>query len=508
MEEISFYANDNNVTRQAAAVALKSPLISKPQIWPDTREVKEAVKIETASLCISKRNDLLTLMCEDISEYLQFPKSTAFLHGLSCVSAAMCKSFKIDLFGPDELLPTGIYAVTAQPPSTGKSHVNTKFSKPIVLAYQELNDTHKVERQRLAREIKRIERDLEKCKDPHQEMELCDQLDDKQMRLDRIPEWQPVTTNATPEALEKIAGRNDGLMNILSAESESLKAVTGSMYGNGMNNYQLLLNAWVSEHYSAERVTRDAFNGFPKAAISVIAQDDVVEALLKASGDGRGFGERFLLLTEKSLLGTRNRLSRKPANDSLNKRYQQLIKNIIFEPKVNLKFSNSALEMISSFSQHYEPMMKEDSEYSHNMMTGFLGKYDIHVAKIAAALHVIEHWQDGGQRSTTIGADTVTWANGLYDELLKTYKNAAEYMGYTGRISELQKIITLFNELSSKGKSKVMISQLREKVRNVKPFKGARNISKKIKDEILPALEELNYCLVDGQTIYINPRLK
>lgn len=509
--DLESYANNNNVSVAYAAAALNSPLICKETVWQDPKPISEVIKIESASICGGLGLDLVSDIAHDIHSYLEFPKSTSFLHGLTCVSAAMSRSFSIDIFNDDELLPPGIFAVSAQPPSTGKSHVNSRYSKPIILAYQELNEVHKIERERLTREVSKIERKIEKgFNDEREETEAYDSLEDKKTRLEQIPVWSPTTTNSTPEGLEAIAGRNRGLINILSAESEALKSVMGSLYNKqgASNSYQLLLNAWVSEYYKGERITRKAFDGFPTAAIGVLAQDDVVESLLKVSGDGRGFVERFLILNEKSMLGERKREGRKPQNKSLNEQYKQLIKNIIFEKNKVLNFSADTQELMGFWLQEFEPLMSENSEYSNDMLTGFLGKAEIHIAKIAASLHVIEHWRDGGQRSTTITTDSSIRAYAIFKEALNTYKNAAEYMGYSGKTSELQHLISTFEEYSSKGKIKLTFNQLRERVRNVKPFKGSRNIASKLRNETLPELEQFNYCVFDGSNIYINPKLK
>lgn len=510
-DEIMNYAEINHVSVPRAAVILDSPLVCKESIWKDPKQISDVIKIDRSTICGGLGMDLVSDIAHDIHSYLEFPTSTSFLHGLTCVSAAMSKSFAIDVFNDDHLLPPGIFAVSAQPPSTGKSHVNTRYSKPIILAYQELNEVHKIERERLTREVAKIERQIDKgFSDGRDETEAYDSLEKKQKRLEEIPIWSPTTTNSTPEGLEAIAGRNCGLINILSAESEALKSVMGSLYNKAgaSNSYQLLLNAWVSEYYKGERITRKAFDGFPTAAIGVLAQDDVVESLLKVSGDGRGFVERFLILNERSMLGERKRGERKPQSKSLNEQYKQLIKNIIFEKKKVLNFASESQEAMAIWLQEFEPMMSENSEYSNDMLTGFLGKAEIHIAKIAAALHVIEHWRDGGQRSTTITNDSTIRAYAIFKESLETYKNAAEYMGYSGQTSELQHVITNFEEWSNKGKLKITFNQLRERVRNVKPFKGSRNIANKLRNETLPELERLRYCIFDGNNIYINPKLK
>jgi hypothetical protein len=62
--------------------------------------------------------------------------------------------------------------------------------------------------------------------------------------------------------------------------------------------------------------------------------------------------------------------------------------------------------------------------------------------------------------------------------------------------------------MASRGKTKTTVAAIRDLVKNKKPFKGSRNMTRKIKEEVIPKLEQLNYCVLDGQTVFINPRLK
>jgi hypothetical protein len=81
-------------------------------------------------------------------------------------------------------------------------------------------------------------------------------------------------------------------------------------------------------------------------------------------------------------------------------------------------------------------------------------------------------------------------------------------MGYVGRKSEIEKLRTVFTGMAEKGKLKTSISAIRDKVKNVKPFKGSRNVQTKLKEDVLPVLEQHDYIVVNGNDIYINPRLK
>ena len=511
MDDVLNYAADNNLPNHIAAVHVSSPHINKPSLWPEVKDATEAKKIESPDICVSQRGDLMTEIARGIEGYLQFPSSTIFLHGLGCVSSAMTKSFNIE-YGFSQL-PVCLYVITAQPPSTGKSEVNRRLFTPILKAYKALNEVHEKERGQLQREVKRLERQLEnlgKKSDQYDEEEIIDQIDQKQIRLNEIPKWSPAVTNSTIEAIDAGLDNNDGMFNIISAEAEAVNVVVGSVYGDGSNksNVELLLKAWDGEWYASDRVSRNGYTGEVRASISVIAQDDTIDTLLAAGASGRGLTERFLMLSEKSRLGERDHYKKYNFDSTMYHRYEQLVANIINEKDVVLNFSQAAEEVLRDYKQRLEPTMRDDGVNSHNLTTGFIGKADKQVRKIAAVLHTIDQWQDGADRNKTISDDYVYWAMSIFDELAKTFINSADYMGYVGANSEVQKMIEVLQGMATRNKLKTNVQAIRDLVKSKKPFKGSRNLTSKIKLDVIPQLEQLNYCVLDGQTVYINPRLK
>lgn len=509
LDDIFNYAQDNKVQKHVAAARLQSPHIAKPTLWPEIKDFSEATKIENGDLCVSQRGDLLTELSKQIDGYLQFPASTIFLHGLGVIASAMTKSFSIE-YGFSNL-PVCLFVITAQPPSTGKSEVNRRFFAPVLKAYKQINDQHQTERENLEREVRRLEKRLENPKITRdEEDEIIDQIDRKRDRLKQIPFWSPAVTNSTIEAIDSGLAKNDGMFNIISAEAEAINVVAGSVYSDGSSktNFELLLKAWDGEWYSSDRVTRNGYTGEVRGSIAVIAQDDTIDTMLAAGASGRGLTERFLMLSEKSMLGKRDHSKKYTFDKSIYARYEQLISNIVCEDSITLNFSAAAEEAIRNYKTHLEPTMSDDGVNSHNLTTGFIGKADKQVRKIAAVLHTIEQWQDGADRKRTIEDDHVYWAISIFDQLAKTFINSADYMGYVGSNSEVTKLINTVVGIAEKGKLRITVNALRDRVKNIRPFKGSRNITKKLKDELLPALEELNYCVVDGQTIYINPRLR
>lgn len=511
MDDVLDYASANNVPNHIAAARVGSNHIGKPSLWPEVRDFSEAKKIDSPDICISERGDLITELAKQIDGYLQFPRSTIFMHGIGCVASAMTKAFNIE-YGISKL-PVCLYVITAQPPSTGKSEVNKRFFTPILKAYKSLNEVHEKERGSLQREIKKLERQLEnpgKNSDKYDEEETLDKIETKMDRLKEIPRWMPAVTNATIEAIDASLPSNNGMFNIVSAEAEAVNVVVGSVYGDGSNksNVELLLKAWDGEWYSSDRVSRNGYTGDVRASISVIAQDDTIDTLLAAGASGRGLTERFLMLSEKSRLGHRDHYIKYSFDKSLYARYEQLIVNIINESEVTLNFSQDAESVLRDYKQRLEPTMADGGSNSHNLTTGFIGKADKQVRKISAVLHTIDQWQDGADRNKTISDDYVLWAIGIYDKLAKTFINSADYMGYVGSNSEVAKLIEVIQSIASKGKAKTTINAIRDRVKNGKPFKGSRNLTHKLREDVLPMLEQLNYCVVEGQTIYINPRLK
>jgi hypothetical protein len=302
------------------------------------------------------------------------------------------------------------------------------------------------------------------------------------------------------------------MFNIISAEAESVNVIVGAVYGDDKGgkkaNQGLILSAWGGEYVNTKRVGRKGYRGVVKASISVIAQDDSIDTILASGASGRGLTERFLIFSEPSYLGNRDHFTVHKFNYSLYRRYENMISNIINTSETYLHLSPEAEEDLQFFKAQIEPDMKEDGIYSNALLTGLIGKADIQVRKLSSVLHCVEHWIDGGSRSNVIEKKSVLWAILLFKQLSKTFVNASDNMGYVGKRSEIDKIRQVISDSAERGKTKINFSSLRDKVKNVKPFKGSRNLSKKLREEILPILENNHYLIVDGHDIHINPRLK
>lgn len=512
-ESVETYAVDNNVSMHVAAARLDSPLLKSSAIWSDVRKISisESVRQSSQNLMIG-RNNFVKEFSQSIAKTIKFPVNTVYLHALGCIASAMTKAFTFK-YG-HENKAVNLYIVSAQPPSTGKSGVNSILSDPIMEAYEDINEENKKIRRKAQREVAKAEKDLAKgSKDDFEEIEIMDRLENAEKVLRDTPEWQPIISDTTIEAAEDLASKQTGMFNIISAESESVSVVTGGVYGddnksNRQTNYGLLLNAWDNERTATARVTRKGHNGYVRASISVIAQDTSVETILRAGSSGRGLAERFLLLAEPNMLGKRDFSLTEPLRDDLYTDYKALINNIVHEKFISLTIEPEGLAQIAAYRQGIEHDMGDSGKYENNLLTGFMGKADKQIIKLACVLHVIENWSTGGGRSVSVKDDHVIAAISLFGELAKTYIEAADFLGFVGGKSEIIKATDYIEAKAQKGALKIRIRQMVNDLKNVKPFKGTRHMTGKIRDNVLPKLEELNYCVVCEDVIYINPRLK
>ena len=91
--------------------------------------------------------DVVGKLARNIARSVQFPESSAYMHFIGCVSAAMLGRFTVEYHGTDQ--PTALYVVTSQPPSTGKSAVNSLALAPMVAEVERINDQRKKERKKI-----------------------------------------------------------------------------------------------------------------------------------------------------------------------------------------------------------------------------------------------------------------------------------------------------------------------------------------------------------------------
>jgi hypothetical protein len=477
--------------------------------WPPVKELAETAQIPKINLVDKHRQDPLTQLAIEVSESVQFPVNTAFLHGLGCIASAMNKSFHYEYYGSEA--PVTLYCLSSQPPSTGKSQINNIFTKPIRLAYADLNKEQAKKRMALEIKIEAATKEManqKKANDAEAMADIACDLANLKGELDSIPVYKYSVSNATPEALEKIAFNQLGIFNVISDEAGSINTLLGLSYSDKAtkNNADLVLQGWDGDYMSSARITRDSAEGFVRGCVSVIAQDETIDAILQAGERGNGVSERFLLMKENNLFGLRDHFKEQRIDGAVLNRYSQLVNGLVNSEKTVFKISDDAKVFIKQKKQELEPMLADNGRYSNSMMRGAIGKMDKQVHKIASVLHVVEHFFNGSA-PVTISVETFKWAYSVYSELAKMYECAAEEKGYTGELAELKAVVTQLSKLTDKGKYEVKPRQLRDSLRNLKIFKGKSSFTNHLSDVLIPRCEALNYCRVFGDVIKINPSI-
>lgn len=461
--------------------------------------------LESSARLVQHKN-LLSELSWSISKSIQFPVNTIFAHGLGVVASAMSKSFKFK-YGYKEK-PVNLYVVTAQPPSTGKSGVNEILSDPVRYAFDAINKTAQANRKKVKIRISAIKQEMKSAKVKEQKYALSDELSELYEQHDKNIVYTYSATDPTPEGLSTLAVQQGGLFNIISAEADAINVILGNVYSDKKANHGMFLSGWDAERVTIVRSATKTLDFDAIGNIAVIAQDESIRAILTAGESGRGISERFLMLREKSFLGKRDHDLDIPINSALLRRYSDLIFNIVREEGVTLTFCQQSKQIINNYRKVLEPDMADNGRYSNNMMRGFVGKADKQIMKIASILHAIENWQNGGTRSTEIQSSTTDVALSIFKDIVNAYVCAADDLGFTGVESEYKKVESKLQDYASKGKLVVSVAQLRSSLKNVKPFANTNNLTAKLKEVLLPFLEESHICMTHNGKVYINPKLK
>lgn len=460
--------------------------------------------------------DVVGKLSRSIAKSVQFPESSAYMHFIGCVSAAMVGRFSVEYHGTEQ--PTALYVVTSQPPSVGKSAINSLAIAPMVCEVERINEQRKKERKRIAAKLKAIDKELKAEHSTEELAQLYEDREEYEEKLEKTCDIVFPVSDTTPEGLAKINNRQ-GNFAVISDEATSINSLLGLTYANSerKTNSELVLKAWDAGHVSIARASAENNMSFTAlGCMSVIAQDETITAIMDAGARGIGVSERFLLVREKTMLGERIFADENgdsiytPVDKELKAQYFQLIHNIMTEENVVLRPSKSAMRALNIARQQLEPDLADGGKYSHTMLRGALGKMDKQVIRLASVLHAIRNWFNPNgtpSKEREIQLETMQEALVMFGELSKTYINAANASGHAGDDAEMSKLVEIIIKLSRQNKGITNPRAIYENARKVRPFVGQAGVMKRIETQLLPMLEDRKYICVIGKTIYVNPSL-
>lgn len=497
-------------------VAIQANGYSRSQgFWGDVKDVNSG-NDKYPVISLGNDVDVVGKLSRNMAESVQFPTSSAYAHFLGCVSAAMLGRFTVEYHGTEQ--PTALYVVTSQPPSTGKSAINSMAIAPIVAEVERINEQRSKERKKLTAKLKGLEKELKGERSGTDLAALFEEKEEIEEKIMKMCDIVFPVSDTTPEGLAKINFKQ-GNFAVISDEATSINSLLGLTYANSerKTNSELVLKAWDSGHVSIARANADNNMSFTAlGCMSVIAQDETINGIMEAGARGIGVSERFLLVREESFLGRRSFIDENgdstytPVDASLKADYYKLIHNIMTEEHICLQVSRSAMRVLNMARQEMEPKLADGGEYSHTMLRGALGKMDKQVIRIASVLHTIRNWQVTNgtvQKSKEIDVETMQEALVMFQELSKTYISAANASGHAGKDAELSKVIDVIVKLGKGNKGVITARAIYESIRKVRPFLGQAGVMKRLEESLLPALEEMNYvCLTNGR-VFVNPNI-
>lgn len=483
--------------------------------WEDVKDINTG-NDKYPVISLGNDVDVVGKLSRNLAQSVQFPESSAYMHFVGCVSSAMLGRFTVEYHGTDQ--PTALYVVTSQPPSTGKSAINSMAIAPIVCEVERINEQRKKERKKLAAKMAGLAKEMKSERSGADMETLYQEKEELEEKMEKACDIVFPVSDTTPEGLAKINNRQ-GNFAVISDEATSINSLLGLTYANSerKTNSELVLKAWDAGHVSIARANAENNMSFQAlGCMAVIAQDETITGIMEAGSRGIGVSERFLLVREESFLGRRlfvddnGDSTYTPVNGELKAQYYQLIHNIMMEQDVKLKISQSAMRCLNKARQALEPELADGGKYSHTMLRGALGKMDKQVIRIASVIHTIRNWFNPAgvpQKSREIELETMQEALLMFDELSKTYISAANSSGYAGDDAEMSKLIDILVRQGKSGKGMTTTRAIYESARKIKPFIGQAGVMKRIETSLLPMLEERNYvCVINGK-VFINPAI-
>jgi len=394
----------------------------------------------SVDLTIRCSGNFLVKLAKNAADVIQFPFQTTTLVALSVFSSASCNAYSVT-YRDGSPLSLGLYCVCEQPPGAAKSRVLSVFKKP-------------------------IENHFFKCKSSDGSNVM------------------PFLSDSTPAAMEVILAENGGFFAILSAEQASVDSLFG-ISRDIKNNNDLILKAFSGDEYHVSaRISRQGFSGLPYGSICVIAQDGTINSVLEKS-NGQGIAERFLMLSEKNILGSRVFNHKMVFDEHLWEQYRNIVIRMVNEANLispksildlpSLTISSAGWDLIDEFRFKTEPLLADGEKYSHNILRGAVAKSDIQIMKICALLYLA----DNNIAEKTIPPEYVSQAISIVESLILNMSHVLESHGVAGDKARFEAILAIFDKSTLRTERQIIQSRSR-----VLPFKNLSNKSTEIRQAL------------------------
>lgn len=402
----------------------------------------------------------------------QFPVQTAHLLALGVASQAFGAVYCVSREGSGNRTPLGLYILAEQPPGSAKTSILEDYQSGIFSATKVINETRKARLKQIAQS--------EKDQKGNLRMEEEEERDRNQIL--KVP-----MTDATPEVIDRNLNQTNGWFMLASTEKALVNTLIGGAYSDKGSNKDLLLKGFNGEWHASDRISRGGFVGKPHGSLIAMSQEGTIDQVLLHS-EGSGLVERFLMIMEKAIIGTRNVYKfEDPTYDHLpkyNRRIEQVFSQVPNDIAIeNLKpiiVPKDVSRMVLEQMADIEPMLAEGEKYGTTFFRGLWSKMSTQIYKIAAVMHIME----GGDERTMVSRDHMTIAIAVVKSILIGVVQLSEEKGVSGKSVEMAALEDYMekNGRSMAGKN---IRQIKDNLSRKELFKQyGSSKGKKIEDAV------------------------
>lgn len=432
-----------------APVPRKKP---KPEINSSSEQIEQFILLPD-----SIKDTVIGRYSSSVAKAIEFPETSAFMVFLACASASVACNYAVQFkFG--DSLPTGLYVIVEQPPSTQKSRILGAALNSYLMSMGKHNRI--------------VFGKLREAKEGNPEVAAW-------LRPGFLS-----TTDATTAAMDKaMAGLSEGRFVIATDEKSILSSLFPPATSFASSN-DIVLKGYTGDRVASMRSGRLAFSGKANGTVVINAQGGASARILRES-DGSGMAERFFFVSEPSYLGSRT-FDEQPIDIELKRSYDNasigcvqayskaVLKyalgdeqsRVTLDPEnlEQLRLTAAGYEKIRMYRKENEPLMAELERAGEMVMLSWLGKFEAHVIKIAAVLHVYECIGNGSKVSSVITDKLLVAAMELVDLMADHQQQMIRDSGDSGSDAEEQVVIETL------GSSKMVSRALLQKIRYRKPF--------------------------------------
>ena len=251
--------------------------------------------------------------CAAVPEALQVPPDMVAPLALALASIGTARALEVELL-PQWRETAPLWFAALAEPGERKSALLGLLSAPLHKWQADERDylrhalaAYAERRRTLEAQLVGVRSQLQRPKCPNVD-ELQRNALDLAATLENLPALaapELVTSDATPEALRDLMGRNGEKVALVSAEMDAGQ-LTGARYGKGWANFDLLLKAFTGDPSPCHRIGKDIPLERPALSLVLCVQPAAVAELLRdAYAKDKGLVPRLCLIAPASRMGTR-----------------------------------------------------------------------------------------------------------------------------------------------------------------------------------------------------------